>query len=267
MRVAAGVPRALDTMIRHFHVCADALDDREPSDLNGLRLSRTGSRWVLSGDLDDLAGTTVDAAISATLDGPAPVDRRSASTRRRADTLVAISRAYLDTRRPAGRRRRTAAGECHDRVGDDPGRAPLPARRRSRAAAGPTSGSCCADANVARILTAPDGAPLDIGHAARTAPRWMRHAIAVRDQGCRFPGCDRRPSRCEAHHVWAWEQGEAHAVANLVLLCPFHHHLLHRRGWTDTPSTASPTPSPTIAAGSSAATSSGVPPPLSAAAA
>ena len=87
------------------------------------------------------------------------------------------------------------------------------------------------DANVARIVVGTDSVPLDVARSRRTAPRWIRRAITVRDQGCRFPGCDRRPSWCEAHHVWAWEAGGPTAVTNLVLLCPFHHHVVHRLGW------------------------------------
>ena len=52
--------RDLRTLIAHCKRCADALDDREPADRNGFHLSKTAGRWVLSGDLDDLGGSTVD---------------------------------------------------------------------------------------------------------------------------------------------------------------------------------------------------------------
>ena len=32
----------------------------------------------------------------------------------------------------------------------------------------------------------------------------------------------------------AWERGGETNLANLVLLCPFHHHVVHRNGWTNT---------------------------------
>jgi len=89
------------------------------------------------------------------------------------------------------------------------------------------------DANVARIILGPDSQPLDVGREHRTAPRWLRRAVANRDRGCRYPGCTRHPNRCEAHHVWAWETGGPTAVHNLVLLCSFHHHVVHRTGWTN----------------------------------
>ena len=62
----------------------------------------------------------------------------------------------------------------------------------------------------------------------------MRRAITQRDRGCRFPGCDRKASWCEAHHVEPWQHGGPTNINNLVLLCAFHHHVVHRQGWTNT---------------------------------
>ena len=36
--------------------------------------------------------------------------------------------------------------------------------------------------------------PLDIGRAARTIPTAIRRAVAIRDGGCSFPGCNRPPA-------------------------------------------------------------------------
>ncbi len=83
-------------------------------------------------------------------------------------------------------------------------------------------------------MLGPESQPLDVGRTHRRPPRWMRRAIVARDRGCRFPGCDLGAGRCEAHHVEAWELGGATAVTNLLLLCPFHHHLIHRRRWRTT---------------------------------
>ncbi len=54
----------------------------------------------------------------------------------------------------------------------------------------------------------------------------------VRDETCRFPGCDRPPVWCEAHHIWPWEDGGPTDQDNLVLLCTRRHHLLHSHGWS-----------------------------------
>ncbi|PKQ19038.1 MAG: hypothetical protein CVT66_11615, partial [Actinobacteria bacterium HGW-Actinobacteria-6] len=34
--------------------------------------------------------------------------------------------------------------------------------------------------------------------------------------GCTFPGCDARPTMCEAHHVVPWWAGGATALSNLA---------------------------------------------------
>jgi Domain of unknown function (DUF222) len=45
------------------------------------------------------------------------------------------------------------------------------------------------------------GQPVDIGRVSRVIPRHMRRAVAARDRGCAFPGCQRPPSWCDVHHV------------------------------------------------------------------
>ena len=80
----------------------------------------------------------------------------------------------------------------------------------------------------------PDSLPLDVGREHRTAPHHIRRAVAARDQGCRFPGCDRKPRWCKVHHVVPWDpDGETNAT-NCVLLCHYHHRVVHRPGWTNT---------------------------------
>ncbi|HVR71113.1 MAG TPA: DUF222 domain-containing protein [Vicinamibacteria bacterium] len=67
---------------------------------------------------------------------------------------------------------------------------------------------------------------LDVGRRRRTVPARMRRALEVRDGGrCRFPGCESR--RCDAHHVRHWSRGGETNLENLVLLCRFHHRLVH----------------------------------------
>jgi Domain of unknown function (DUF222)/HNH endonuclease len=88
------------------------------------------------------------------------------------------------------------------------------------------------DSTITRVVTGPSGMPLDVGRAARTVPPPMRRALAARDAGCRFPGCDRPPGWCEAHHVVPFSEGGDTSPGNLVLLCDRHHHVVHAVGWS-----------------------------------
>jgi hypothetical protein len=87
------------------------------------------------------------------------------------------------------------------------------------------------DAGIVPAVLGSAGEPLDIGRLTRTVPTGMRRALHLRDRGCRFPGCDRPGHRCDAHHLRHWSRGGATSMENLVLVCPFHHWLIHEGRW------------------------------------
>jgi hypothetical protein len=87
------------------------------------------------------------------------------------------------------------------------------------------------DANVIPIVLGSHGEPLDIGRLTRTISSGMRRALVARDRGCAFPGCDRPPSWCDAHHCKYWSDGGETALCNLCLLCSYHHDVVHHDGW------------------------------------
>jgi Domain of unknown function (DUF222) len=88
------------------------------------------------------------------------------------------------------------------------------------------------DASVIPIVLGGRGEPLDVGRATRTIPTAIRRALIARDGGCAFPGCDRPPSWCDAHHVTHWSAGGSTALCNLCLLCAHHHDTVHHDGWS-----------------------------------
>ena len=75
------------------------------------------------------------------------------------------------------------------------------------------------------------GNPLDVGRERRLFTPAQRIALAIRDGGCRIPGCDRPASYCEAHHIDEWVGGGRTDIDRGILLCHFHHMNLHHRGW------------------------------------
>jgi hypothetical protein len=74
------------------------------------------------------------------------------------------------------------------------------------------------------------GTPLNVSRKQRTVSTPIRRALWARDRHCAFPGCH-RTRFVEAHHVDHWVDGGATTVDNLVLLCSFHHRLLHEGGY------------------------------------
>lgn len=90
------------------------------------------------------------------------------------------------------------------------------------------------EADVIPTVLARGGAVLSLGRTRRIASRSQTFALAARDRGCSFPGCDRAPEWCERHHIKAWIDGGATDLDNLTLLCSYHHHNFETRGWTCT---------------------------------
>ncbi|MGB9249246.1 MAG: DUF222 domain-containing protein, partial [Mycobacterium sp.] len=77
------------------------------------------------------------------------------------------------------------------------------------------------------------GEAIGAGRATRLINRRLRRALEHRDRVCAVPGCDATRG-LHAHHIRHWEDGGPTEMANLVLLCPYHHRLHHRGGITIT---------------------------------
>ncbi|MEU8110945.1 DUF222 domain-containing protein [Micromonospora sp. NPDC048947] len=76
------------------------------------------------------------------------------------------------------------------------------------------------------------GQPLDVGRQRRLVTGPLRRVLVLRDRGCAFPGCDRPPRWCDAHHINHWTDGGVTSLDNAVLLCGHHHRHLHHSDWT-----------------------------------
>jgi Domain of unknown function (DUF222)/HNH endonuclease len=93
-----------------------------------------------------------------------------------------------------------------------------------------TARRLAAEAEIIPMVLGGDSEVLDLGVARRLFSRAQRLALAERDDGCAW--CSRPASYTEAHHIEWWKtQGGPTDLANGVLLCSAHHHVVHNQGW------------------------------------
>jgi Domain of unknown function (DUF222)/HNH endonuclease len=81
---------------------------------------------------------------------------------------------------------------------------------------------------IQNVVTGAKGLPLYLGRRQRYFNRAQRRALGIRDGGCRAPGCTAPVGWCDAHHILPWSEGGPTDISNGILLCPFHHHEVHR---------------------------------------
>jgi len=87
------------------------------------------------------------------------------------------------------------------------------------------------DAVIDRIVLNQSGRVLELTSLGRFFTHAQRRALGARDGGCAFPGCDRPPSWCDAHHIIFWTDGGPTTIENGVLLCGPHHTEIHCGQW------------------------------------
>jgi hypothetical protein len=222
--------RGLRQATAHFKRVALA-DGTEPSAYDGLHVSRLyDGRTVIKGDLSDLAAETVVTALHAYTDPPDDKLTRTTS-QRYADALVRICEVALaQTGTPERARRQVLAVlDWKTLVDKQPGRldgvftGPIHPRDIEL---------LLCDCDISRVITGPDGLPLDVGRMRREPTAAMRRALVERDGACRWPGCNRPAGFCDAHHVVpGWPDRGPTNLKNLILLCSHHHHTAHKPGW------------------------------------
>ncbi|GAA3531427.1 hypothetical protein AFL01nite_17440 [Aeromicrobium flavum] len=86
------------------------------------------------------------------------------------------------------------------------------------------------DAGILPVVMNGQSQVLDEGRAKRHHTAAQRIALAQRDHGCAYPGCDRPPGWTEAHHTIPWSHGGPTDLDSGVLLCSHHHHRVHDVG-------------------------------------
>ena len=239
----------LDREVRRWAARVDAAaHEREYQDAihrERLVLHARDNGVAVEGFLTAEHGEVLATALRAIIGVPGADDRRTAD-QRRAHALTELARLVLDRGLAGGGaqvrphisvhvrwetfetlklRHADHGGAFGDKVGLSPAELdngqPIPQSVLARIAC---------DSEVTRIVFGPDSQPLDVGRTQRTYTRSQRRAVIARDRFCQYPGCDRPPVLGEVHHVrwWVRDQGPT-SVPEGVLLCWYHHDLVHRR--------------------------------------
>ncbi|WP_064059187.1 HNH endonuclease signature motif containing protein [Prescottella equi] len=231
---------------------SDELPASEDTERNEFHASKTlNGRVAVKGDLDAVTGEMLLTALSALTKPRNPVDdpaEKRPPARQRADAFAEILRRYLDSgdapteggERPhlslhvnaADLARSEAAHEWVNPDGDsdlfgDKDIARLPHTGPLSIA---TARRIACDCHLTPIVM-DDGVPINLGRSSRTVSKKQRRALIARDHGCAFPGCGAPPAHCEGHHIKHWADGGPTDLDNLVLLCRYHHQLLHHSHW------------------------------------
>ncbi|WP_432558177.1 DUF222 domain-containing protein [Granulicoccus sp. GXG6511] len=237
--------RLLETVApdRADEILADQLDreEKRAAAKRGLRLfaDHHGS-WILRGQFTAVEGEELSALLTAysesrwrtAMDDPYPNSPKDKATLL-ADSLLDIVRAHQTN------------GEAPTHGGDRPrvtlilglgalltGLGEMALTGGSLISAEEARRLACDCDLIPAVLDAA-GVPLDVGRQKRLVTPEIRAALTVRDRGCAFPGCDKPPAVCEAHHIIPWWCGGETCLDNLVLLCPHHHRRVEPgRGWT-----------------------------------
>ena len=235
----SSVTRVFAAAAEHCYMSLADADAEKKRLSQTLSLSQTlDGRWRLDGWLDSEAGAFVSAAIAAfTRTTPlSEVGGLDPIGLRRAEALVRIAKmatAHAESCNGESSGRHTMVVTIPlEFLTSGLGTATLPGGGTITAAA---ARRLACEANIIPAVLGGASEILDLGRSRRLASPGQRRFLNLRDGGCLFPGCDRPPADCDAHHRESWtrDHGESD-VDNFELFCTFHHHLQHEGGWTYT---------------------------------
>jgi hypothetical protein len=189
----------LDPLSRPQPTGPDGPDPRTPGQRMHDALHDAGTRLLDVGDLPASGGTPATVVIHVTKD-QYDAQRREAVAASRDERTVEPSSGLVETE--------------HGNL--------LPV---------PAAFALADQAAVCTEVTDAKDVPLQLGRASRIATPGQTIALAARDRGCTFPGCDRPAAWTQRHHVIPWHRGGLTDLDNLALLCGYHHRSFEPRGW------------------------------------
>ena len=199
-------------------------NDQELYERRALRMTWTSGRRELafSGRLPLEQGAAFEQAICSLAMAQRAIDKQTGVVldwhQSAADALVTLARTTGDVAGSARRSPTTLIVHVSD---DKPplleGAGPISPETAERLAC-----------DARRLTIKLRGRDLVHSRVGRCASYAQQRALHTRSAHCQYPGCC-ATRELEAHHLIAVEHGGKTELANLILLCPRHHKLLHDR--------------------------------------
>jgi hypothetical protein len=226
-----------------FHVAPELADAADAAALQRLEarawqsrafhLTRQGDGRVrVTGWLDEHGAATVNAALDPLCAPRHDNDAPRTPAQRRADALVEVCELATRTEQlpdTGGQRPHVVVTVPYELLQQRLGVGTLDTGGRLSST---QVRQLACDAQVLPAVLGGDGQVLDLGRTRRLITGALRRALEIRDRGCAFPGCDRPPRWCAGHHIRAWVDGGPTTLDNSVLLCGYHHRIVHRGEWS-----------------------------------
>ncbi len=212
-----------------------ALEDNEKAlrALSSLRLTPLENGMLaIRGQLDPEAGAILAAALDP-LSAPRPTTANGQHDprppeQRRAEALIEICRRATAAggNAPTTTKAQVVVLIGHDTLKDNLRGAGF--TLTAEALSPQTVRKMACDASIIPIVLGTSSQPLDVGRTKRLVTPAILAALWVRDRRCTYPGCSRPPNWCDAHHIRHWIDGGETSLANLTLLCAYHHTYVHQ---------------------------------------
>ncbi|HZQ49474.1 MAG TPA: DUF222 domain-containing protein [Candidatus Dormibacteraeota bacterium] len=223
-------PHRLGYVTDHLKHCVlpdgSLADANRNHDNRRLYLSQTmDGVFRIDGQLDAEGGAILKTALDALMPPPSIEDGLGAAPRR-ADALVELARRQLDgggLPQKAGQKPHLLVSVEIATLAKAPG-SPAAELEWAQTVPAETARRIACDCCITDVKG-------ERHRTSRIVPGWMRRQLAIRDKGCRWPGCDIPAPWTDAHHLFHWANGGFTVLANLILLCRRHHRKVHEGGW------------------------------------
>lgn len=92
----------------------------------------------------------------------------------------------------------------------------------------PQLGELLCESTVRALLHDSEGQPIDASPLRKAPTTRQMRLLEARDKCCQYEGCTAR-SFLHAHHVIHRARGGKTVLVNLILLCSFHHRMVHEQ--------------------------------------